>query len=114
LVGSTTFKTFKGALPDRINYVATRHNESFTGATVVHDIEKFLRDQTDDVWVIGGSHIYQQVIDLHLADELYLTHIAADFGCDQFFPDYADFKQTSHSEVHHQNGFTFSYAIYQK
>ncbi len=82
----------------------------------MHDLEEFLKNHDDkDLWVVGGAAVFSQVIEAGYADELYVTRIEADFGCDQFFPAYEkDFKLVSQSETHVQNGFTFSYALYTK
>lgn len=114
LTGSVTFKTFKQPLPDRTNYVLTSHEEPLQGAELVHDLATFLESFSDkDLWVIGGANVFQEVMDLDKADELYLTHIDADFDCDRFFPEFKDkFKLLESSEVQEQNGFQFSFAKY--
>src|ERR1700691_3334961 len=85
LVGSTTFATFKEPLAGRQNYVLTHDDTPREGAELVHDLEKFLGEwQARDVWVVGGANVFAQVMELGRADELYLTHIEADFGCNQF------------------------------
>jgi dihydrofolate reductase len=116
LVGSTTFKTFRGPLVDRHNFVLTSHDDPLEGATLVHDLTQFLQDFADkDLWVVGGAKVFEQVIQAGRADELYLTHIDADFKCDQFFPDYeAAFKLVEQSDPYEQNGFHFTYARYIK
>lgn len=116
LVGSTTFKTFHGPLADRQNYVLTRSKDTVDGAELVHDLEKFLDHfQDSDLWVIGGADVFSQVIGLERADELYLTKIEADFGCQQFFPPYEDrFSLVGEGELQEQNGFIFSYHRYAK
>jgi dihydrofolate reductase len=84
--------------------------------TLVHDLEKFLDDfQDKDLWVAGGAKVFEQVIRLGKADELYITHIDADFDCDQFFPDYDnDFTLAEQTKPHSQSGLTFVYARYVK
>lgn len=116
LVGSTTYKTFHGPLKGRTNYVLTRGQDAIDGAVVVNDLKKFLGGfKQKDLWVIGGQAVYEQVMSLGKADELYLTHIDADFNCDQFFPEYEnDFKLADISEVHTQNSLNFTYARYTK
>jgi dihydrofolate reductase len=116
LVGSTTFRTFQEPLADRQNYVLTRDKAPIIGAEVVNDLEKFLKDfQDKDLWVVGGANVFAQVVQTGEADELYLTHIEADFGCNQFFPEYNQaFKLTEKSDLHEENGFIFSYAKYAK
>src|SRR5258708_4731031 len=112
LTGITTFKhTYHGPLKDRQNFILTHDTSPIEGATVVNDLEKFLKDfQHKDLWVAGGAAVFDQVIQAGKADELYLTHIDADFGCDQFFPQYEDsFKQIDKSEPREQNGLHFYY-----
>jgi dihydrofolate reductase len=115
LVGNTTFKTFSGPLAGRENYILTRHTP-IKGVHVVHDLAKFLEDfQDKDVWVVGGTAVFDQIMQAGKTDELYITHIDADFGCDQFFPEYeADYKLVKQTEPREQNGFTFHYACYIK
>lgn len=114
LVGSTTFKLFDEPLAGRTNYVVTRHDDPIPGAIVVHDVRKFLQS-VDDIWVIGGAALYEQVIGEQLADELYITHIDANFGCDKFFPKYEPaYVLHTMGEPHEQNGVTFRYAVYSK
>ena len=103
-------------LADRQNYLLTRDTTPVNGLTVVNDLDKFLDSFRDkDLWVIGGANVFAQVMEAGRADELYVTHIEADFGCDQFFPDYkAGFQLAERGELHEENGFIFSYARYIK
>lgn len=117
LTGGTTFRnTYHGhPLKDRQNYILTRRNEPIPDAIVVHDLPKLLSEfkGDKDLWVSGGAEVFAEIMKLGQADELYLTHIDADFGCDQFLPEYEkDFKLVEQSEVREQNGFKFTYAKY--
>lgn len=115
LIGRTTFQTFKhGPLAGRQNYVLTHNPTPIEGVTPVHDLAAFLGDFKDkDIWVVGGAKVFAEVMQAGHADELYITHIDADFGCDQFFPAYDDqFKLVEESESREQNGFHFRYARY--
>jgi dihydrofolate reductase len=116
LLGSTTYKTLNEPLAGRQNYVLTHNKEPIEGAQVVNDLEKFLKDfQGKDLWIAGGANVFSQVIAASNADELYITHIEADFGCDQFFPEFEPgFVLMEQSDQHEQNGFIFRYAIYKK
>ncbi len=116
LVGHTTFKTFRGPLAGRQNYVLTHSKDPIKSVTLVHNLNEFLDVFSDkDLWVVGGANVFKQVMLTGRADELYITHIDADFSCDQFFPEYEnDFTLTEQSEIHEQNGFHFTYARYAK
>jgi len=115
LIGRTTFEGFKnGPLAGRQNYVLTHSTELIEGVTLVHDLGKFLQDfENKGLWIVGGAKVFAEVIEAGKADELLITHIDADFGCDQFFPAYEDkFKLADRTEPEEQNGFTFYYARY--
>ncbi|MGC1177122.1 MAG: dihydrofolate reductase [Candidatus Saccharimonadales bacterium] len=116
LVGSTTFKTFHGPLAGRQNYVLTRDETPINGVELVHDLGGFLESlEGRDLWVIGGARVFAQVMEAGEADELYVTRIEADFGCNQFFPDYeANFQLVERGDLKEQNGFIFSFARYAK
>lgn len=116
LTGGTTFRnTYHGhPLVKRQNYILTRKNTPIPGVILVHDLQKLLDDfKTKDLWISGGAEVFAEIMAAGKADELYLTHIDADFGCDQFFPEYEQaFKLVEQSEPREQNGFNFTYAKY--
>lgn len=114
LMGSTTYKVIGKPLNERTNYVLSRDKTDLEEVEVVEDLDKFLDEfREKDVWVIGGANVFAQVI--NVADELYLTQIEADFNCNQFFPEYDQkFESSAQSELHEENGFIFSYAVYKK
>jgi dihydrofolate reductase len=116
LTGGSTFRlAYKNKpLADRQNFIATRYPQPIEGATVVNDLETFMNDFTDDLWISGGANIFEQVMNMKKADELYLTEIDADFGCDQFFPDYSAYVKTDQSPLREENGFIYSYIVYKK
>lgn len=116
LSGGVTFREGYNSrpLPERQNFILTHDTTPIQGVTLVHDLEKFLEDfKNEELWIAGGAKVFEQVIKLGFANELYLTHIDADFGCDQFFPEYkANFILHEQSERREQNGFYFTYAKY--
>lgn len=117
LSGGVTYRLAYGSKPlkDRHNYILTHHTGPLDGCVVVNDLEKFLDEFRHDLWVSGGSIVFEQIMALDQADELLITHIDADFGCDQFFPEYENrFKLVDKSEPHEQNGFRFYYATYRR
>lgn len=123
LTGGVTFRNNYKSRPltDRHNYILTRQTDPIPGATVIHDREglrqllKQFTGKAKDLWVSGGGEVFQQIFDEGLGDELYLTHIDADFGCDRFFPEYEDkFEKIEESEEREENGFRFKYATYKR
>jgi len=118
LVGTTTFMNAlkRKPLEGRTTYVLTRKPQAVEGVQLVHDLESWLKSMGgQDIWIIGGASIYKQIIDNGLADELYLTHIDADFSCDQFFPDYqASFQLVSQTKPKEYHGLHYNFAVYTK
>lgn len=116
LSGGRTFREayHNKPLADRNNYILTRRDDDLPGAIVVHDLSQLLTDfQDKDLWVSGGAEVFAEVMAAGRADELYLTHIDADFACDRFFPEYEEtFRQVEKGEIREQNGFRFYYAKY--
>jgi dihydrofolate reductase len=115
LVGGITFRNdIKGKpLADRTTYLLTRDSKPIEGVRLVHDLDAWLAGLQQDVWILGGASVYQQIMERGKVDELYVTHINADLGCDQFFPEYAaKFHLQSQSDLRSQNGFDFTHAVY--
>jgi dihydrofolate reductase len=116
LSGAATFRLSYRSKPlkDRQNYILTHDHTPIEGVVLVHNLSAFLEGFKDkDLWVAGGGAVFKEVMDAGKADELYLTHIDGEFGCDRFFPEYEDtFQKLRESEVREQNGYRFTYAVY--
>lgn len=69
--GGEKIKTFKTII-ELINYI---QDISFN-----FNLKKY-----DDIWVIGGSSIYNQFIEMGLIDICYITYIDKEYTCDTFF-----------------------------
>lgn len=114
LMGYKTFETMKRPMAGRENYIATRSQDNYVqGAQAVHDLDVFMDSFKEDLWIIGGSEIYDQT--LKRADELYITEIDAEFGCDRFYPSYKEqFELSRQSTVHQENGLRYRFCVYVK
>jgi dihydrofolate reductase len=86
LMGYATYTEFANPMPGRTNYVATRRTTSLRdGFIPIGDISSLLTDESnEDLWIIGGAMLFD--ITLSAAEELVLTRIDGDFGCNKFFP----------------------------
>ena len=108
VMGRKTFESLpNGALPNRWNVVISSNIEAvFENAIVysnVHEAIQAYRDEysdaplgtrtsrphcDDELFIIGGSSIYRQTIDL--ADRLYITRVHHRFDdADAFFPNFS-------------------------
>lgn len=119
IMGKHTFLSLpNGALPRRTNIVLTSTSFSPTGVIVVHSLTEALETvkNEEEVFIIGGSSLYHQTIEM--ADRLYLTRIHAAFDADAFFPslNFLQWKLTF-SEQHGSdefNAFAFTFENYER
>ncbi len=80
-------------LPNRVNAAVTR-DSSYTaeGCLIFQSIEAAIvagrKANQQRVFIIGGAQIYAECLRNNLIDEMYLTHVKADFpDADVFFPE---------------------------
>jgi dihydrofolate reductase len=84
LMGYNTYLSIGHGLKDRNNIVLTTKNIILDDAVVLNDIESVIKINLDELFIIGGSKIYSQFI--NIADTIYLTHIDYEFDGDIYFP----------------------------
>ena len=118
IMGRNTFESLpKGALPNRRNIVLSHTVTELPGCEVFASLDEALSHcpETEDVYIIGGSSVYNQA--MPLADRLCLTEIHdTPAEADAFFPDYSSWHEVWHEdhekdERHHQ---TFRFVDYEK
>ncbi len=114
LMGYGWYKEQIKPLPNRKNIVATSSVEKLrSGFDKILDAREFLKKSNDDIWVGGGAALFSSTIDL--ADELYLTHLLADFNCTKYFPNFETSFELSESSSHiTENGIEYYFAMYVK
>ena len=114
IMGRKTFESLPKALPGRKNIVIT-NNESYSaeGAVTVHSVDEALKSaDSQEVFVIGGGKIYEQL--LPVADKLYLTEIEAECPeADTYFPGFNKEEYTREVIASYQaEGISFSHICY--
>lgn len=114
VMGRVTFESIVSrngkALPNRKNIVITKDNNfKYDDVVVVNNINDFITNLEEDVYIIGGSQIYD--VFLPHTDRLYITHVNKDFEGDTFFPeiDYSKFEL-----VGQDNQGDLSFCVYQR
>ncbi len=88
IMGRLTFESIGKALPGRHSIVITRQTDyEAEGCDVVAtaDAALELAGGADEVVIIGGGKVYEQL--LPMTDRIYLTRVHADFDGDTFFPE---------------------------
>ena len=95
VMGRSTFMTFPGpkALPNRVNIVLTTDKSwSMPDVITCHSTEELLeqlrRYDTNTVYVIGGSSVYEQL--LPYCDNVYVTKVDTAKPADKYFPNLDD------------------------
>ena len=91
VMGRKTLESFPNGLPlkNRVNVVLTKDvNYQVKGAIIVHSMDELkeaLKEyDSDNVYVIGGATIYEQLLDY--CDTAYVTKIDYSYEADVYFP----------------------------
>ncbi len=98
VMGRKTHESIGGALPNRRNIILSRAKDfEAPGCEVFQSIDEALLalKDSDEVFIIGGEQIYQEL--LPFIDTLYLTIVHETFDGDAFFPeiDPSEWKEIS-------------------
>ncbi|QOL15967.1 type 3 dihydrofolate reductase [Dickeya dianthicola] len=118
IMGRNTFRSIGRPLPGRLNIVVSSQPGDDDRVTWAASPEAALAaaGEVDEVMVIGGGSIYQQM--LSQAGRLYLTHIDAEVEGDTHFPDYEpDEWVSTFSEFHdadEQNSHSYCFEILER
>lgn len=121
IMGRKTLESFPEGKPlkNRTNIVITSDKTyKVDGAIVVHSIEEALRKikniPIENVFVIGGSSIYTQMISI--CDTIYVTKISHTFEADTYFPnldEMDEWKITSESEEMMYDNMKYKFVTYE-
>ena len=89
IMGRKTYESIGKALPKRHNLVLSNTIQHIEGAYVCKNIEKALElcknMIVDEIYIIGGGAVYEEVINKKLVHKIYATEINKEFKCDTFF-----------------------------
>lgn len=88
IMGRKTFDSIGKPLPNRRNLVISSNKDlKIEGAEVFHSIEEALEHckQENEVFILGGAKIYQQVYPL--TQRFFVTQVHHTFDADTFFSD---------------------------
>lgn len=89
VMGRKTFESIGRPLPNRETVVLSRGAFQHPGVRTVSDLSRIdLSNETREVFICGGSQIYEQA--LPLCSDLYLTLVKREVQGDAFFPEFED------------------------
>ncbi len=111
IMGRKTHESIGMVLPGRENIIISRDEnyrseffndkcQTVTSLEAAMEAAKAIDKSVDEIMIIGGANIYQQMIDQ--ADTLYLTFIDLDTDGDAHFPDWAHLEWQEVSRESHQ------------
>ncbi|ALA47912.1 dihydrofolate reductase [Brevibacillus laterosporus] len=130
VMGSKTFESIGGLLPNRINIILTRNKNypipKCANCYIMHssdDVLDFLKQQNDKkMFIIGGGQIYEEF--LSYCDSLIVSHIHASFkDANVYFPkvNWNEWEPVGYPigeegvvPANERNEYTFSTVIYEK
>jgi len=118
VMGRKTFESIGRPLPGRQNIVISRSGFSADGIISADSVDSALKlsGEVDEVMIIGGANIYQQLIDK--ADRLYLTHVDAECKGDAWFPAFDlsewDIARQETVGADEKNNFSFTFINYER
>lgn len=117
VMGRKTYESIGRPLPGRTTIIVSRDpSYSRDGCLVARSLPEAIRltDDDDQVFFVGGSSLYEQV--LPLAARLYITEIQADFEGDAHFPEFdqAVWREVSRQHQVGANGLAFDYVVYER
>ncbi len=114
LMGYNTYVSLKGyyktkPLPYGKIFVVTSKNIILEDAYIVENLNEFIENLDEDIFVVGGRSIYEQM--LPYANQLYISFIKGSHDGDVYFP---KFDLESYKLVFFEETDSVKYTIYEK
>lgn len=108
-------------LDGRFNFVLTRNkNYSDEWCMTWWSLDEILdiissNPTLENIFIIWGSHLYNQVLSSNMLDKIYLTHIKWDYNCDVFFDGVPNnFELFTESEKLEENNIIFQFKVFKR
>ena len=118
LMGRNTYLSIGSPVPNRRNVVLSRTMDASEapGCEVIREVADLRTEKEEEVFIIGGGQIYQNLFDL--ADRLYVTHVHMAEEGDVYFPS-IDLKQwkvvsVEHTGIDEKNEYETDFVIYDR
>lgn len=115
LMGDKTYESLKGYYKNRPfpfkDYFIASLDDHYQGDYIVKDIDAFLKDYQQELWIIGGSKIYE--LSLPYANRLYITWILKPYKGNKYFPkfDLSEYQVIKETKGEHKD---LTFMVYEK
>ena len=104
IMGRKTHESIGRPLPNRENFILSKtKQESKDSLRFFNSIDEAIKEvKTEKAFIIGGSTIYDQTLDV--IDGIYLTHIDQEFEGDAYYPKLPDnFREEGSRQLLQEN-----------
>ena len=118
IMGRKTYESIGRPLPNRTNIVVTRNKNykapgCLIASSLTNSIKLAKQKDKDEIFIIGGGQIFEEVI--MIADKLYLTLVEGDFDGDVYFPEYQSlFTKVISQSKHQSHGYKYTFLTLSK
>src|SRR3989344_9590639 len=73
-------------LPNRVNIVVTQNPDFKKEGIVISNsledaINKAKKSENREIFIIGGAHVFREVLEKGIVNRIYLTKVEGDFSC---------------------------------
>lgn len=114
LMGENTYYSLKGyykkrPLPYKKIYVASLNDLKLEDAIIINDVETFLKNNKEDLFVVGGATIYK--LALPYANRLYISIVKCNYEGDAYFP---NFDLSLYQLVSKKESIEVDYLVYER
>ena len=116
LMGKNTWLSLpRRPLPNRDNFVLSTTLETNNCFKSINEAKEYFNNHNyHEVWIIGGSSIYEQFINDPDVKKIYVTIIEKDYECDTFFPKFSDDYLLTSSHFEMENDVKLTYNVYER
>ena len=88
---------------------------------LIHLETKSISPKIENIWVMGGSYIYESALKSNFRIKLFVTHISSDFDCDVYFPQKylsvlkeVDDERLPTKGTVKENGYEYTFHVYER
>lgn len=116
VMGKNTWLSLpKKPLPKRDNLILSKTLKEKNCFESIDDLKKYIKTKNyEQVWIIGGSQIYNQFINDECVKRIYITHVERNYNCDTFFPKIPDDFLLIETNSITENDTKLTFNIYEK
>ena len=123
IMGRKTFQSMDALLPNRTHIIISTTIKSIINCLVFSSLTEAIKtlkkesSGNEEIFIIGGSFIFNKAFELDILDKLYITKIHQDFDGDVFLPSvpYQKYKLINNKScISKQNSISLNFEEYER